>query len=236
MTLTHSPMQRRTSAPRPRGTESKARRWPWSVLAGAVLLLTLTAPALALAQDTVTATPPSVLGQDAGQPCADGRLKVKDLAGADGSMADGITAAKTAARKWRDDARLVILRLGCPLLEPGLRWDGTFFSDSAQAYITTETGKIEPAEDDPRTIPTLVTDALSFNRIYRSLLKAGFDDDQELVPGGGVTVQMSTDQMPFGPPSAPRGQIYVHLAIEERGEVKDVWVNSSDGTIYRYEL
>lgn len=199
-------------------------------------LLVLATPATSLAQETATATPPSVLGQDAGQPCADGRLKVKDLAGADASMADGIAAAKNAAKQWRSDARLVILRLGCPLLEPGLRWDGTFFSDSAQAYITTETGKIEPAEDDPRTIPTLVTDSVSFRLVYRSLLKAGFDDSLELVPGSGVTVQMSTDQQPFGPPAAPRGQIYFHLAIEERGEVKDVWVNASDGTIYRYEM
>lgn len=199
-------------------------------------LLVLATPATSLAQETATATPPSVLGQDAGQPCADGRLKVKDLAGADASMADGIAAAKNAAKQWRSDARLVILRLGCPLLEPGLRWDGTFFSDSAQAYITTETGKIEPAEDDPRTIPTLVTDSVSFRLVYRSLLKAGFDDSLELVPGSGVTVQMSTDQQPFGPPAAPRGHIYFHLAIEERGEVKDVWVNASDGTIYRYEM
>jgi hypothetical protein len=216
--------------------EARLQRCQWPVLPVLVLLVMLTTPGAALAQQTPTATPPSVLGQDAGLPCADGRLKIKDLASADASMADGVTAARNAARKWRDDARLVILRLGCPLLESGLRWDGTFFSDSAQAYITTETGKIEPAEDDPRTIPTLVTDGLSFRLIYRSLLKAGFDDSLELVPGSGVTVQMSTEQQPFGPPSAPRGQIYFHLAIEERGEVKDVWVNSVDGTIYRYEM
>lgn len=211
-------------------------RQGWTVPVAMVLLMLLASPIATSAQQAPTATPPSVLGQDAGQPCADGRLHVKDLAIADNSMADGITTARNAARKWRDDARLVILRLGCPLLEPGLRWDGTFFSDSAQAYITTETGQIEPAEDDPRTIPTLVTDGLSFRQVYRSLLKAGFDDNLELVPGSGVTVQMSTDQQPFGPPSAPRGQVYFHLAIEERGEVKDVWVNSTDGTIYRYEM
>jgi hypothetical protein len=199
-------------------------------------MMSMIAPGAALAAETPTATAPSVLQQDAGQPCADGRLQVKDLANADASMNNGINAAKAQAKQWRDDSRLVILRLGCPLLEPGLRWDGTFFSDSAQAYITTETGKIEPAEDDPRSIPTLVTDGLSFRLIYRSLLKAGFDDSLELMPGTGVTVQTSTDTMPFGPPSAPRGKIYVHLAIEERGEVKDVWVDAADGTIYRYEL
>lgn len=232
MTLNQPPTHRSHAGPS-RDARS-GQRWPLLVILA--LLTVLISPAAALAQQAPTATSPSVLGQDAGQPCADGRLQVKDLAVADSSMADGITAAKNAARKWRDDARLVILRLGCPLLEPGLRWDGTFFSDSAQAYITTETGKIEPAEDDPRTIPTLVTDGLSFKLVYRSLLKAGFDDNLELVPGSGVTVQMSTEQQPFGPPSAPRGQVYFHLAIEERGEVKDVWVNSVDGTIYRYEM
>lgn len=233
MTLTRLPIHH-AGVVRYRTREGGAR--PWSVVTALVLLVTLATSLTALAQQAPTATPPSVLGQNAGQPCADGRLKVKDLAGADASMANGINAAKNAARKWRDDTRLVILRLGCPLLEPGLRWDGTFFSDTAQAFITTETGKIEPAEDDPRTIPTLVTDSLSFKLVYRSLLKAGFDDSLELVPGGGVTVQMSTDQQPFGPPNAPHGQVYVHLAIEERGEVKDVWVNSVDGTIYRYEM
>lgn len=206
------------------------------VVALLIMSAFLVVPLATAGQEMPTATAPSVLEQDAGQPCADGRLKVKDLANADASMNDGINAAKSQAKKWRDDSRLIILRLGCPLLETGLQWNGTFFSDSAQAYITTETGKIEPAEDDPRSIPTLVTDGLSFRLIYRSLLKAGFDDDLELVPGDGVTIQMSTDAMPFGPPNAPRGKIYVHLAIEERGEVKDVWVDATDGTIYRYEL
>src|SRR6478609_8767220 len=179
MTLTQLP---RHYSSRPAPAHGAPRTWSRVMLSGVMLLVVLALPAATLAQQAPTATVPSVLGQDAGQPCADGRLKVKDLAGADASMAQGIITAKTSARKWRDDARLVTLRLGCPLLEPGLRWDGTFFSDSAQAYITTETGKIEPAEDDPRTIPTLVIDALSFKLIYRSLLKAGFDDTLELVP------------------------------------------------------
>jgi hypothetical protein len=70
--------------------------------------------------------------------------------------------------------------------------------------------------------------------VYRSLVRAGFDDNSLLGALGGVTIRPSTEAQPFGPKSAPKGDVYFHVSILERGEVVDVWVASRDGTIYRY--
>src|SRR5215211_4712736 len=117
-----------------------------------VLAVTVALPALhAGAQD---GTPAPMLSADPAAPCSEGRLQVQDLG-----------VAEEKAKQWQPDARLVELRLGCPLLEAGLLWHGEFYSDSAQAFINTDTGEIAPAESDPRAIPTLVSDRLSFQLV-----------------------------------------------------------------------
>lgn len=194
------------------------------------LLLLVTPPSTA-AQDP---TPGLVLGQDAGAPCASGRLRVGDLGAVDGTVDEGVNRATEKAREWQSDARLYTLRLGCPLFKTGYEWDGTFFSESAQAFYATDTGVVEAVNDDPSTIPLLDPDGLDMQVVYRTLVRAGFTDDLLLSAAGGVTIRYSTDTHPFGPDSAPREQMYAHVAIEVNGQVTDVWVTMSDGTIYRY--
>jgi len=97
------------------------------------------------------------------------------------------------------------------------------------------TGEIDASDDNPDDVPTLSVDGLSVRQVYRSLTRAGFTDDLLLSAAGGLTIRPSTEAMPFGPPAAPRGQTYAHVAIEERGQVTDVWVSLADGTVYRYE-
>jgi hypothetical protein len=199
-----------------------------------VLTLVLTLPmAPAIAQQP--ATPAAPVTEDPGA-CTDGRLRIRDLANADLHLGDGLQKIESRAKDWQDDARLVELRLSCPLLKTGLQWEGTFFSETAQANFATDTAAVEPAEEAPADVPYLDVSTVSFQVVHRSLLRAGFSDDLVLAAASSVTIRLSTDAMSFGPPTAPRGVVYVHVAVEERGVIKDVWINAQDGTIYRYDL
>lgn len=197
----------------------------------AVAMLVLMLPGLIFAQES---TPGVLPGQDPDAPCANGRLQVSDLAEVDGTIQSGVEQATETAEAWQPDARLYTLRLGCPLLTSGYRWEGVFFSETAQAFFSTDTGVVDAVEAEPDTIPTLDPEGVSMQGVYRTLVRAGFADDLLLSAAGGVTIRTSTDQNPFGPESAPRNQLYAHVAIEVSGQVTDVWVSLEDNTVYRY--
>lgn len=188
---------------------------------------------VAEAAEVTTTDPPITEDPSA---CAEGRLLIQDLASAEIHLQEGLARVEQRAIAWQPDANLVELRLSCPLLKTGLQWEGTYFSEMAQANFSTNTFDIEPSEDAPEDIPFLDVSGVSFQVVYRSLLRAGFADDLRLAAASSVTVRLSTDRNPFGPSTAPRGIVYVHVAVEELGVVKDVWINAEDGTIYRYDL
>lgn len=198
-------------------------------IAFSMLVLT-TSNSVAAAQ--VDATPPST---ETSAPCADGSMRIRDLEQADASLLAGIEVTQQAAVEWEEDARLFALQVRCPLLESGFEWDGTYFSEQAQAFWQSGTDEINAADDDPDTIRTLVVDGLSFQQLTRSLLRAGYSEDLVINVSTGVSVRYNTIENPFGPGNAPVDVILFHVAIEERGEVKDVWVSATDGTVYRYE-
>ncbi len=200
-----------------------------------LLVCAIIAPAtLVIAQDA-EGTPPPLAGEsDTSLPCFDGRLRIRDLEEANPSIPDGLERVYELGALWEEDATLFSLRLGCPLLETGYQWEGTFFSRSAQAFYATDTGEIQAAEDDPETVLELGTTGLQVLFVYRSLVRAGFSADSLLGAVGGVTIRYNTDAQPFGPPSAPKDDVYFHVSIQERGEVVDIWVASRDGAIYRY--
>ena len=187
------------------------------------------------AQDD-SGTPPPLAGEsDESQPCFDGRLRIRDLEHADDAIPEGLERVYKLGTAWEEDARLYSLRLGCPLLETGYQLEGTFFSKTAQAFYSTDTTEIRATNEDPNQIPTLDTsEGIEVLFVYRSLVRAGFDENSLLGAMGGVTIRPSTDDQPFGPPNSPRPEVYFHVSILERGEVVDVWVASKDGTIYRY--
>lgn len=182
-----------------------------------------------------TPTPGAPVTEDPNA-CPDGRLRIRNLANADEHLADGIEKITARGIGWQPDAQLVELRLSCPLLKTGLQWEGTFFSATAQATFSTDTATVEPSEDAPDSVPYLDPSNVSFQMVHRSLLRAGFSDELQLAAASSVTVRYSSDQQPFGPPTAPQEMVYVHVAVEERGVIKDVWINAEDGTIYRYDL
>jgi len=197
-------------------------------------ILGMLTPAPLAAQDE--GTPPPLAGEsDTELPCFDGRLRVRDLAYADPSVPEGLERVYAVGTAWEADAELFALRLVCPLLETGYQWEGTFFSKSAQAFFSTDTMEVRATNDDPNSIPILGTDqGMEVRFVYVSLVRAGFDEESLLGAGGGVTIRPSTEAQPFGPPSAPKGDVYFHVSIQQRGQVVDVWVASKDGTIYQY--
>lgn len=201
-----------------------------AILGGVIVLLALPATATVGAQ---VGTPDPT---DSSAPCHDGRLRIRDLAEIDNEFNSDLEELSARALAWQQDARLVELRLACPLLTTGLELEGTFFSETAQANFLTDTADIQPAEEAPEDVPFLDIDGVAFEEAYRSLLRAGFSEDLLLASASSVTVRLSTDLNSFGPPTAPRGVVYVHVAVEERGQIKDVWIDATDGTIYRYEM
>ncbi len=196
-----------------------------------VLILAILLAPVAGAQ---TPTPDGSFGIDPNAPCGQSRLRVGDLKTIDDTIAPGVERATAEAHQWQGDARLFTLRLGCALLVADVKWEGVFFSEDAQAFYETDTGKVDPVEVDPRLIPTLAPGTFKMSTVYQALIDYGFTDDLLLTAQGGVTIKTSTNDLPFGPPSAPRGQVYAHLAVEQQDQVIDVWVSMSDGTVYSY--
>jgi hypothetical protein len=200
-----------------------------------VLLITMVMmTSSVMAQDD--GTPPPLAGeQDTSLPCFDGRLRIRDLESVDNDIPAGLERVYEMGLDWEADAKLFSLRLGCPLLETGIQLDGVFFSRNAQAFSYTATSEFRATNSDPATIPTLDTSrGLEVRFVYGSLVRAGFDENAVLAAIGGVTIRPNTDAQPFGPPEAPKGDVYFHVAIEDRGEVIDLWIASRDGKIYQY--
>jgi hypothetical protein len=179
---------------------------------------------------TVAATPTS--GTRA--VCADGRLIIGDLPQMDLEWRAGIEAATAKAVVWQADARLTKLHVGCQLFEPGFRWQATFYSEQVQTFFASDTGETEPAEVAPADVPTLPIDQISFGLLRRSLAKAGYEDQDVISASTGVDLRLNTAAIPFGPPSAPRDILIYHVAVERRGETRDVFVDGTDGSFYRY--
>jgi hypothetical protein len=193
-----------------------------------------TVTATSIVNVTVEASPTSPAADRT--PCSDGKLLVGDLPAMDDKWQDGLQEATKKATAWQADAKLATLRVGCELLEPGFRWQATFYSPSAQAYYQSDTGQIDAAEDDPSVIPVLSTSGLSFSLLRKSLNSEGYDDSTELNPSTGVELRPSTAKARFGPPSSPEDATFYHVAIEFRGEVKDIFVDIKDGKVYRYSF
>jgi len=178
--------------------------------------------------------PANVAGNEGRVPCADGRLLIGDLPEVDRQWQAGLESATRKSLVWQPDARLISLRVGCQLFEPGFRWQATFYSARAQAFLASDTGETEPAEVPPERVSTLPTEGISFGMLRRSLLKSGFSDDDEISPSSGVELRLNTEAMPFGPPAAPLDVVLYYVAVDRLGETKDVFVSGADGTVYRF--
>jgi len=168
-----------------------------------------------------------------GSNCSDGELRVGDLKAMDAEWQPQQPVLDQAAKAWEQDSFLTGLRVGCDILEPGFRWQGTYYSPSAQAFFLTDTAAIRGADFDPQDAVEL-TNTFSFGAIWRTLAKAGFGDDTVLNASTGVTIQVNSKAMPFGPSDVPANAIVCHVALEYLGEVRDLFITLPDGTVYRH--
>jgi hypothetical protein len=218
------------NAPMPRRAVLAAFTLPLLLLAGCGGLATPPPPP---AEATATPPPPPTLPPRPRQRCDNGRLLVGDVPAIGTEWAAGVQDALERARDWRSDARLIAIQVGCRPLENQFRWEGRFYSDTAQAFFSSDSGMITPAEVDPRAVVTLPLDRIDFAAMHRTLNQAGFADDAVMEPASGLIVRLNAPTDPFGPPGTPPDVTY-HVAIEERGETRDLFVSGADWAIYSY--
>lgn len=215
-------------------------------MAGAVLTLTLlggcssfSAPTPLIADSSPAAMPsptaiPVPLLTPVTERCAGGRLRVGDLAAVANEWGAGVQTAIETALAWRPDARLVTMQVACAPLEAGFRWQGTFYSQTAQSFFSSDTRLSQPAEVDPALVPILPLDEIDFGRLHQVLIDAGYSETAELNPASGATVRLNAPGNPFGPPGTPQGLIY-HVAIVDESSIQDVFISSSDWAIHSYQ-
>lgn len=182
---------------------------------------------------TAVATEPIATVQPEAR-CASGRLAVGDIPAIATEWTAGVQAALQRAREWRGDARLVSFQVGCQPLEPAFRWEGVFYSDTAQAFFASDTRQTTPAEVDPAAVPNLPLDRIDFIGLHRALARAGYGDDALFSPTSGLTVRFNAPTDPFGPPGTPVDLVY-HVAIDDRGETRDLFASGANWTIYAYQ-
>lgn len=199
----------------------------------------ISAPAPLIVESVPTETPaptPPAMARLTPEPvrCADGRLRVGDLATVGEEWGAGVQSAMEVALAWRPDARLVFMQVGCAPLEAGFRWKGAFYSRLAQSFFSSDTGLSEPAEVDPASVPALPLEEVDFRELHLALARAGYGEDAELNPATGATVRLNAPTDPFGPPGMPQGLVY-HVAIADQGNVQDLFVSSPEWTIHSYQ-
>lgn len=219
------------------GIRRRAEFTGFGLLLALVVLSGCAGPSAARTPDatpTTTATAAAAVTPGTQAICADARLIIGDLPQMDLEWHAGIEAATAKAVAWQADARLTRLRVGCQLFESGFRWQATYYSEQAQTFYVSDTGETQPAEVAPADVPTLPLDQISFGLLRRSLAKAGYEDQDVISASIGVDLRFSTEAIPFGPPTAPRNVMIYHVAVERRGETRDVFVDGSDGSVYRY--
>jgi hypothetical protein len=199
----------------------------------------MSAPTPLIAESAPTATPspspaPALHLTPEPERCAGGRLRVGDLAVVGDEWGAGVQSAIESARAWRPDAQLVTMQVGCAPLEAGFRWQGRFYSQTAQSFYLSDTGLSEPAEIDPAAVPVLPLDQVNFRELHLALARASFADDAELNPATGATVRLNAPTDPFGPPQVPQGIVY-HVAVVKQGTVQDLFISGASWSVYTYD-
>lgn len=179
--------------------------------------------------------PPTATTGVAEKACASGKLRIGDLPAIDLVWRQGLEAATAKATEWQQDAVLSNLRVVCQLFEADFRWQATFYSRNAQAFFSSDTGEVVPSSVMESAVPRLNVDQLSFALLHTALANAGYGDDIGISPTSGVDIRVNSAAAPFGPPEAPDDVVLYHVAIERLGEVKDIFVDGSNGALYLYK-
>lgn len=136
---------------------------------------------------------------------------------------------------WQEDAVLIELRISCELFEAGFRWQTTYFSRTAQAYYRADTAEVNPVNTDPDSILALPENKIDFDYLLDTLMNTDLVslDSEDLV--SRLEVRVSTSLLPIGPPGVPTNEAIYHVAIQTRGAIVELYVDSQDATIYQFE-
>ena len=189
-----------------------------------------------VATSTATvAAPTAAVGATTGAPCESGTLRVKDLAAIEDRWRDGLSVARGRAGAWQDDAVLIELRISCELFEAGFRWQATFFSRDAQAYFTADTAEVIPVNTDPEAIIPLPESEIDFDALARVIENSDLVRPDGEDPITALDVRVSTTLRPIGPPGVPTGAAIYHVALRTGGLVLELYVDTIDNKIYRFE-
>ncbi len=181
-----------------------------------------------------SATPSTPEVELSSEPCQSGKLLVRDLPAMDVTWRAGLAEAKDKAFAWQQDSVLSSMSVACQLFESEFRWQATFYSLNAQAFFSSDTGEVVPSGYENQ-VPELDVEELSFALLHQALTAAGYEDDTVISPSSGVDIRLNSVTAPFGPPSAPKDVILYHVTIERLGEVRDLFVDARNGTVYLYQ-
>jgi hypothetical protein len=166
--------------------------------------------------------------------CADGQLRARDLTLVDQQWRLGLGEQDVIAKAWQPDAVLTGFRVLCRILEPGFRWQATYYSPSQQAYFITDTKTTRAAEFDPNDAPVFNPSLLNFGIVLRAITKAGYAEDTVLGTSTGIEVRVNAAVDPFGPSTAPVDAHLVHVAAMALGETRDLFISLPDGVVYQH--
>ncbi|CAA9537177.1 MAG: hypothetical protein AVDCRST_MAG49-432 [uncultured Thermomicrobiales bacterium] len=204
-----------------------------------LVVTVLTAIALVESMGTATATA-TASGQrpaaTAAPTCGDGRLTVGGLPEVDATFAAELAGAQAIADAWDEESYLVALDVTCRFLDPGFTVRATYFSKARErSLFRTADGEVialDPNVQDPRPLDV---EGLSFDRLARALRSEGIEPDAMLTPSGvAVRLNVDNDDWRFGPDDLPPDHVVFHLTVEQNNEMRDLFVDAEDGTVYRY--
>ena len=184
---------------------------------------------------STVAAPTAAVGATTGAPCESGTLRVKDLAAIEAEWRDGLSGARGRAMNWQDDAVLVQLSISCELFEAGFRWQATFFSRNAQAYFTSDTTEVVPVNIDPEQIVALPESEINFSSLLDVIRKQGAVSESLEDVVVALDVRVNSQARPVGPPGIPAGAAVYHLALQQQGEVRELFIDTVLGEIHGYE-
>lgn len=177
-------------------------------------------------------SPPSTPG--AGAICETGRLHVGDIPDLADPWRITVEADRSLAIEWRSDAVLVATEVSCGFLADEPRVRTGFYSPAAKGLWDPETAQVrplDPGDPEPRELPA---DNVSFDVIERAMLGLGLKPTDE-IGASGITIQLNTAGLPFGPSAIPPETTVVHLTVGEAGAARDVYIDAVTGDVYTFD-
>ncbi len=227
------PNQRRLFRGRFRACRPSPSRSNGGWLGAMLLVITLTASTLVGATSGAAGSRLSPATPDSEAICATGRLHIADLPALAEPWRITVEADRSLAVEWRPDAVLIATDLSCGFLVDEPRVRTSFYSADAKGVWDPETAQtrpLDPGDPEPKELPA---DSVSFDTMRQALLGLGLQETDE-IGASGITIQLNTEGLPFGPVGVPPETTVVHLTVGDGGATRDVYIDAVSGRTYGY--